>query len=107
MSDPAESFDHDPAAEPYASMTKLEILDLMERAGGRDEWERLNLFLIDKMTSREMEAHARAVQIGRFLVGLYEADGTEQCAFLCGLAGRLAAEVAAGMPPIEPPEVVN
>ena len=97
----------DPAPDPYASMTKLDLVSLMEQTPDPTEWSRLNEILLSKMTARELETRNRALEIGRFLAGIYQARGVEQCAFLCLAAGAVAAHVAEGMPPIGPPELVN
>ena len=99
--------DHDPTPEPYASMTKRQLLSVMEQTTDLDEWERLNEIMVGKMTPRERQAHARAAEIGRFLVRLYGARGSAQCNYLFQCAGALATEIAEGMPPVGPPEAVN
>src|SRR5512135_1764644 len=49
--DPERAFrEHDPTLEPYASMSKEELLECMRNAHGGREWEFLREFLLDKCT---------------------------------------------------------
>lgn len=99
---------HDPALEPYASMTRDEIRALMMEPDidpARSFF--LEQFLLDKMTTRELDLHTKAQELATYLMGLWQANGNEQCAFLCRVAGRVAAEIAEGMPPVGPPEECN
>jgi hypothetical protein len=53
--DPERAFsEHDPTLEPYASMSKEELLERMRDAKGGREWEFLREFLLDKCTEDEL-----------------------------------------------------
>jgi len=57
--DPERAFrEHDPALEPYASMSRREILDRMRDARGGREWEFLREFLLDRCTPSELHPDA-------------------------------------------------
>src|SRR5207248_250498 len=54
--DPGRAFrEHDPALEPYASMSRDEILKVMLDARGGREWEFLREFLLDKCSPEELQ----------------------------------------------------
>ncbi len=54
--DPQRVFrEHDPALEPFASMSKAEILEAMFDARGGQEWELLREFLLDKCDEEERQ----------------------------------------------------
>ena len=53
--DPEHAFrEHEPTREPYASMSRDEILSCMRNAKGGKEWEFLREFLIDKCAQEEL-----------------------------------------------------
>ena len=62
------SREHDPTREPFASMSRDEILACMREARGGREWEFLREFLIDKCTQEERNYH-------RFMAILEEQGG--------------------------------
>jgi hypothetical protein len=54
--DPERAFrEHDPTLEPYASMTRDEILATMREARGGQQWEFLREFLLDKCSEAELD----------------------------------------------------
>jgi hypothetical protein len=86
--DPERAFrEHDSTCEPFASMSRDELLARMREARGGREWEFLREFLLDKCTAEELE-------YDRFLTMLMEQGGldrdellfVEECA---GMATRL------------------
>jgi hypothetical protein len=81
--DPERAFrEHDPTAEPHASMSRDEILTRMRDARGGREWEFLREFLIDKCTQEEL-------RYDRFMSILegHGALGSEELAYLGGESG--------------------
>src|SRR5262249_20622706 len=98
--------DHDPSLEPYASMSRDEILALILEAESLDKWVFMHAFLLDKLTDREWETTRRSHEIGRFLIGLYDAAG-DQLIFLAKVSGALAARIDREMPPVGPAHEVN
>jgi hypothetical protein len=86
--DPERAFrEHDSHLEPYASMSKEELLERMRNATGGREWEFLREFLLDKCTNEEL-------QLDKFLrmVRVYsELGSAEFCIFseVAGVATRL------------------
>jgi hypothetical protein len=109
--DPERAFeDHDPDLEPYASMTRDEIVAAManaSEAGDFARWEMLHEFMLDKCSARELEQINFANALGLYLVEKRGAFGAEQLAFISGLAGRTTRELFEDMPPAGPPELVN
>jgi len=86
--DPERAFrEHDPAREPYASMSRDEILTHMRNAKGGREWEFLREFLVDKCTQEEL-VYDRFISILRDDGAL----GSEELSYLgegAGMATRL------------------
>ena len=86
--DPERAFrEHDSTCEPYASMSRDEILARMRNAKGGREWEFLRVFLIDKSRQEELV-------YDRFLSILADhgALGSDELAYLgdgAGMATRL------------------
>ena len=61
--DPERAFrEHDPALEPYATMSKEQLLEAMLDARGPQEWEFLQEFYLDSCAAAEL-----AVDRTRFL----------------------------------------
>jgi hypothetical protein len=53
--DPRRAFDeHDPALEPYASMSREQVFEAMRDARGGLEWEFLLEFVLDKCAPEEL-----------------------------------------------------
>jgi hypothetical protein len=53
--DPRRAFgEHDPALEPYASMSRDEVFEAMRGARGGHEWEFLLEFVLDKCAPEEL-----------------------------------------------------
>lgn len=81
--DPVRAFrEHDPTVEPYASMSKEEILKCMWNARGGKEWEYLREFLLDKCTEDELYLDS--------FIGTLEAQmecGYEEFCLLSEMAG--------------------
>ena len=46
--------DAEPTLEPYASMSRSQILDLMTKAKGGREWEFLQEFFLNRCTAEEL-----------------------------------------------------
>jgi hypothetical protein len=81
--DPERAFrDHDPALEPYASMSKEGILECMFHARGGREWEFLREFLLDKCTASERQYDQFQSRIQLFLE-----CGPEASCFLSEVGG--------------------
>jgi hypothetical protein len=99
--------DHDPDREPFASMTREEIMALMSQCEDPQELESLNAYLMDKLTGGELETINHANRIAASLIREYDAFGNGQCVFLCGIAGEVAAKVAKEMPPRGKPAECN
>jgi hypothetical protein len=91
--------EHDPLREPYASMSRAEILARMRQARGGREWESLREFLIDKCTKEELE-------YDRFLALLAQEGGLrrEELCFLSEVAGMATRLIPSpGRPGTRPP----
>jgi len=103
--------DHDPAREPYASMSRDEIIALMEHEGlSAYEYERLNQHLLDKCTEGELERINFSQSLAVFLMDSSEAKGNAQCVFISRLAAETTGELFDEMPPVGPlgpPHEVN
>jgi hypothetical protein len=55
--DPARAFaDHDPTRDPYASMSREQLLAAMRDAHGGRQWEFLREFLLDRCAADELTA---------------------------------------------------
>src|SRR4051794_11392082 len=55
LPDPGRAFrEHDPDREPYASMSRDEILEALLDARGGREWEFLREFLLDRCSEQEL-----------------------------------------------------
>ncbi len=67
----------------------------------------LHEFLLDKCSVKELERINFANALGLYLVEKRGAFGTEQFAFISGLASRMTCELFEDMPPAGPPELVN
>jgi hypothetical protein len=104
-----ETFEnHDPSLEPYASMSRYKILELMhhpETSSQRLAF--LEQFLLEKMTIREPDEHNHAGSIASFLIKEYDAYGNDQCRLLYCSARTLANVIGEGMPARGPPEECN
>jgi hypothetical protein len=86
--DPERAFrEHDPAREPFASMSRAEILERMRHAKGGREWEFLREFLLDHCTEEERNSDT-FLAILKTSMGL---DHEEFCLFseVAGLATRV------------------
>jgi hypothetical protein len=99
--DPERAFqEHDPTLEPYASMSRGEILDALKEARGGREWEFLREFLLDRLTPEELEYE-------RFRALLTDSGGFEgeELAYVCDLAGKATRLITpSGNGPGSPPE---
>ena len=69
----------DPALEPYASMSKEQVLDLMAHAKGGHEWEFLQAYFLSKCTAEEL-----GVGTEEFIRAQYGVFGFEELCFLEG-----------------------
>jgi hypothetical protein len=81
--DPERAFrEHNPALEPYASMSRDEIVAAMLAARGGREWEFLREFLLDKCSEEERE-------YDRFMAILADVGGltSEELYFLSEMSG--------------------
>jgi hypothetical protein len=81
--EPERAFrEHDPKREPYASMSREEILCRMRDARGGQEWEFLQEFLVDRCTVDELD-------YDRFKELLTEHGGLgdEELSYLCDSGG--------------------
>jgi hypothetical protein len=74
--------EHNPTLEPYASMSKEEVLEQLRNATGGREWEFLREFLLDKCTTDEL-------QWDRFLsmLRVYSEIGFAEFCLLSDVAG--------------------
>ena len=93
--DPERAFrEHDPTLEPFASMSKEELLECMRDAHGGREWEFLREFLLDKCAEDEFE-------VARFLSTLqvYTELGYEEFCLISEAAGQ-----ATRLRPSAPPQ---
>lgn len=85
--------DADPKLEPYASMSKAQVLELMTLAKGGREWEFLQEYFLNKCTAAEL-----AVGAEEFIKTHYSAFGFEELCILedaIGLALRRRANLDA------------
>ena len=82
--------EHDRRLEPFASMSREEILSLMAGRTEAAELMFLQRYLQDKTSQREQEVHRHALAIAKLLIQEYGVFGTAQGVYLCGLAGRIA-----------------
>lgn len=98
---------HDPTMEPYASMTREQLLEIMEGETSPARRAMLEQFVLDTFSQKELETHNRAQELACFLIKQWEAFGNDQCAYLCGLAGDLAVKISEGLPPIGPAQECN
>lgn len=106
--DPEAAFAaHDPAREPWASMTRDELMAAAEQAKTAAEYDMIQEFIADGMNSKELETMSHAHALAVFLMKQWDASGNDQARFLCEVAGRVAKEIADGMPPIGPPQECN
>jgi hypothetical protein len=86
--DPQRAFrEHDPSLEPYASMSKDELIEAMLDAKGGQEWEFLREFVLDKCGEEER-------RYDRFLKILVGEGGPDRELFvslneISGMATRL------------------
>src|SRR5262249_32259510 len=102
--------EHDPALGPHPGLSKPGVLEPRREGLGRgdlDAWGRVDEFLRDKMTLKDLKTHDNGMTLARFLVELYGADGNAQCAYLYELADALAKVISQEMPPVGPPHIVN
>jgi hypothetical protein len=85
--DPERAFrEHNAALEPYALMTREEILDCMRNARGGKEWEFLWEFFLDKCVHADRGLERTAVILTSYLeLGLQELCFVEST----GLATRI------------------
>jgi hypothetical protein len=81
---------HDPGLEPYASMTKEQLLEAMMDARGGSEWDFLQEYYLDRCTEAEL-----AVGRTTFVREQFAPVGEELLGFLSGVAGT-ATRVAGG-----------
>jgi hypothetical protein len=93
--DPERAFrEHDPSLEPFASMTRDEILEALREARGGYQWEFLLEFLLDKCSEAERD-------VEHFLDLLAVRGGMEDELYFLGdhacMATRL---VPAGLGPV-------
>lgn len=106
--DPAAAFAaHDPTLEPWASMTREQLMEAQAKAKTAAEFEMIQQFIEDGMSAKELESVSHAHALAVFLINQWRASGNDQARFLCDIAGRVAREIADGMPPIGPPEECN
>jgi hypothetical protein len=86
--DPRRAFDeHDPALEPYASMTREEVFEAMRDARGGLEWEFLLEFALDKCSPEEL-LYDRFMELLR-MYHQPELDGFWYLSEVAGVATRL------------------
>ena len=69
--------DAEPTLEPYASMSRSQILDLMTKAKGGREWEFLQEFFLNRCTAEEL-----VVGTEEFIQKQYGVFGFEEICFL-------------------------
>ena len=89
--DPDRAYqEHDPRREPYASMSRAEILSCMRDAKGGREWEFFREFLIDKCSPEEL-------QYDSFMAILRDqaALGSDELSYLGDEAGTATRLIAA------------
>jgi hypothetical protein len=108
MPDPQQAFDeHDPSIEPYASMTRDEVFALMQAVEDPKRWAFLNEFLMDKMSTKELETNLKAQKIAIFLMDEYGTFGSDQNCYMARLGGEIAARIAKDIPARGKPEECN
>jgi hypothetical protein len=91
--DPSRTFhNHDPQREPFASMTKEQLLKAMLDARSGAEWDFLQEYFLDKCSQAEL-----AVPRETFLHEQFGALEDELLWFLSGVAG-CATRVGPGAP---------
>jgi hypothetical protein len=91
--DPEQTFrEHDPTLEPYASMTKQQLLEMMLDATSGREWGFLQEFYLDKCSEAEL-AVARSIFL-REQFGALEEDLFWFIAGVAGIATRVAPDAS-------------
>ena len=100
-------FQLDSTVEPFASMTREDLVAFMNASANRAEQEFLNSILLSRISHRERAALKHGAEIARFLMAEYDVSAKRQCLYLCELAGRFATEIARDMPAMGAPEECN
>src|SRR4051794_7017807 len=94
--------DHDQNFEPYASMPRERIEELMleaDRAGDDAKWAMLQQFHLDKLSEAELVRHNLTMELATWLIEKFEAHGNAQCAYQSRLAGDVVEAIGKDMPP--------
>jgi len=98
--------DHDPAEEPYASMTRDQVQALMLEARGA-EWEHLHEFFLDKCSQAELERIQFCNELAVWLMEKKGTFGFDQCLFVKEVAAEATQWLFEDMPPPGPEHEIN
>jgi hypothetical protein len=99
--------EHDPSLEPYASMSREQILTLMESAGPGEEHERLNCFFMDKLSVAELEKLNFHHELVAWLLDRRGAFGFDQCLFVTQVSAEATRRLFEEMPAPGPANEIN
>jgi hypothetical protein len=100
--------EHDPTREPYASMGRDEIRELMQADGiGAYELEMLNQFFLDKCSRVELERINFTTELAEWLVKRRNTFGNDQAMLCLEVANTAAARLFGDMPPPGPLHEIN
>lgn len=106
--DPSAAFAaHDPTREPWANMTREQLLEAQAKAQTATEFDMIQEFIFDGMSTKELKTTSHAHSLATFLIQQWNSSGDEQAKFLCEVAGRVSKEIADAMPPIGPLQDCN
>jgi hypothetical protein len=99
---PAIIDDHDPSFEPYNSMSRERLAELMDQAFRVRDWRKwtmLSEYMDDKLTSGELMTGALAQQLVLLAINETEMpDSPEKLQSICFAAYAMAAAAVQGLP---------
>jgi hypothetical protein len=93
--------DHDPALEPWGSMSRDGVrlaMDLAVADGDTNRWFWLEQYLLDTMSTEELQTHNRAQKLAVFLADLFEVQAPGQMVYLAEVAGSVCKMISDELP---------
>jgi hypothetical protein len=100
--------DHDPAREPYASMTREEVFDLMQAEGlSAYDYERLHQHFLDKCSKADLTRINFTEKLTSWIMDELETFGNDQAKYCHEVAIEASNRLFLGMPAPGPIHEIN